>query len=171
MSAEALSVSLCLPLAWQAGLPADPLAAGQAAMRALATAVSLAERPAALNEELVGLELEVARLHQKTQLLTELLALALSRDGSRPEAIELHLSGGDCVWRSTRPVAADTEGTLSLWLHPATPEPLRWPARIERVQGDGLVRAVLLPLGEAPQAALERQVFQLHRRAVAEAVG
>lgn len=172
MSAEGpaetvLAVQLGAPLIWHPQvLPAGP-DAGIAAVRALATAVSLAERVPNVNEEAIGLELEVARLHQKTQLLIELLALALARDVSRPAAVELHLSGSDCRWRSPQQASEMGVGTLAIWLHPAAPEPMRWPAEI--VETGPLHRARLLSLGEAAQVALDRYVFQLHRRAVAEA--
>lgn len=166
--AEALlAVQLSAPLVWHPQAPAVGPEAGSAAVRALATAVSLAERAPNINEEAIGLELEVARLHQKTQLLIELLALALARDASRPAAVEVHLSGSECRWRSAHPPAVPGVGTLAIWLHPAAPEPLRWPAEI--LEAGALHRARLISLGEAAQVALDRYVFQLHRRAVAEA--
>lgn len=173
MNAEQLSVPLLVPLSWQAGAGLPVAEAGTAAVRALATAVSLAERPPLVNEEASGLELEVTRLHQKTQLLIELLALALSRDSSRPAAIELQLSGTACSWHSDDPPALGSSGALALWLHPAAPEPMRWPAEITEITrhegGSAYVQARLLPLGEAAQSVLDRHIFQLHRRAVAEA--
>jgi hypothetical protein len=169
---HSLLVPLLAPLRWEAA--AQPGAdAGGAAVRALATAVSLAERPPQVNEEATGLELEVARLHQKTQLLVELLALALGRSGVRPEPTEVRLGGTSCQWKTATPPPAGSEGVIGLWLHPASPEPVNWPARIEALEPDAdgatWVRATLLPLGEAAQAALDRHVFQLHRRAIAEA--
>lgn len=173
MNAEQLSVPLCVPLAWQTGEGLKVAEAGTAAVRALATAVSLAERPPLINEEALGLELEVARLHQKTQLLIELLALALGRDGTRPAAIELQLSGTGCSWQSAHAPALGSSGAIALWLHPAAPEPMCWPAEIAELtpQDDGRtrVKARLLPLGEAAQSVLDRHIFQLHRRAIAEA--
>lgn len=162
-----LAVQLSAPLIWHVdSLPPGP-EPGIAAVRALATAVSLAERAPNVNEEAIGLELEVARLHQKTQLLIELLALALARDVSRPTPVELHLSGSECRWRSAQQAPETGFGTLAIWLHPSAPEPLRWPAEI--IETGPLFRARLLSLGEAAQVALDRYVFQLHRRAVAEA--
>jgi len=166
-----LRVPFTAPLQWQPGAPAAD--AGAAALRVLATVVSLAERPPQINEEATGLELEVARLHQKTQLLIELLAVALGRDQSRPQATDVQLGGETCQWLSDHPPAVGSEGELCLWLHPVAPEPLRWPARITHCQsqrdGQQQVEATLLPLGEAAQAALDRYVFQQHRRAIAEA--
>ncbi len=171
--ATQLSVPLLVPLCWRPEVFANTAEAGSAAVRALATAVSLAERAPLVNEEATGLELEVARLHQKTQLLIELLALALGRDATRPDPCEVQLSGSACSWRSASPPALGSEGTVEIWLHPAAPEPICWPAQIAKLlpQADGstLVQARLLPLGEAAQSTLDRHIFQLHRRAIAEA--
>lgn len=175
MSTEAvpetlLAVPLQAPVIWQAGVAAEGPEASAAAVRVLATAVTLAERPPSVNEEATGIELELARLHQKTQLLIELLALALRRDASRPQGSELHLSGSECRWHHSGEPAPQGPGTLAIWLHPAAPEPLRWPAEVVDGTAEApWVQARLLPLGEAAQAALDRYVFQLHRRAVAEA--
>ncbi len=169
----ALSVTLMAPVSWlQSALPAAA-EAGLAAVRALATAVSLAERPPGINEEALGVELEIARLHQKTQLLIELLALALARDVTRPPPRALQLSAAACSWQAAQAVAVGSIGAVAIWLHPAAPEPMSWPAEIVECQpapdGNCRLQARLLPLGEAATAALERHVFQLHRRAVAEA--
>lgn len=168
-----LSVSLTVPVSWQSGLELAVSEAGPAVVRALATAVTLAERPPLVNEDAMGLELEVARLHQKTQLLIELLALSLSRMGNRPSAVDACLSGSRCRWQSASMPVSGSIGALAVWLHPAAPEPMSWPAQIVEVssQSDGShrIEAELLPLGEAAQAALDRYIFQLHRRAIAEA--
>jgi len=174
MSGEtSLFVPLTLPVGWQAGPAASGPEASNAALRVLATAVTLAERAPPVTDEATGLELEVARLHQKTQLLVELLALALGRDATRPAATNVELGSSGCRWRTAAPPRVGSEGQVVLWLHAAAPEPLLWPATITRVtpeaDGAALTEAALLPLGEAAQAALERHVFQLHRRAVAEA--
>lgn len=168
-----LAVQLSAPVRWLDEITPCDAEAGVAAVRALATAVSLAERAPNVNEDATGVELELARLHQKTHLLIELLAMALARDVSRPASTELHLGGSECRWRGAATSPAGRLGTLHLWLHPAAPEPLRWPAeRLALDSSDGespLLRARLLSLGEAAQMALDRYVFQLHRRAIAEA--
>jgi len=171
--AGTLAVSLQLPLVWRTTAPSNLLEASQAAMRALATAGSLGERPPLINEEALGLELEVARLHQKTQLLIELLAVALGRDTTRPAPVPLQFSSSLCSWHSHSAPDSGSLGAVALWLHAAAPEPLVWPAQVEALvehEGDAaLVQARLLPLGEVAQAALDRYIFQLHRRAIAEA--
>lgn len=171
--AGALAVGLQLPLDWRAAVTLNLPEASQSAMRTLVTAASLGERPPLVNEDATGLELEVARLHQKTQLLIELLAVALGRDVARPSPVAVQFSSSHCSWHSASPPDSGSLGAVALWLHPAAPEPLLWPAQIEALLvGDGadlLVQARLLPLGEAAQAALDRYIFQLHRRAIAEA--
>lgn len=168
----ALCARFSAPVLWRAGLkPASD--AGPAAVRVLATAAALGERAPTVNEEAVGLELEVARLHQKTQLLIELMAVALGRDGSRPPPVPLSLGAAGCSWQAFSAPARGSSGLVALWLHPASPEPLEWPAEIIELEplaeGSMMTHARFLPLGEAAQAALDRQVFLLHRRGVAEA--
>lgn len=170
---DQLAVSLTTPMHWRAAATPPAMEAGQAVLRALATATTLAERPPQVNEEAMGMELEVARLHQKTQLLIELLAVALGRDSTRPAPVELQISSSACSWQSRSPPTVGSLGAVALWLHPAAPEPMVWPAEITdaQPQGDGssVMQARLLPLGEAAQSALDRHIFQLHRRAIAEA--
>lgn len=167
-----LSAQFSAPVLWRVGL-APPTDAVAAAVRALATAAALGERTPTVNEEAVGLELEVARLHQKTQLLVELMAVALGRDGTRPAPVPLSLSAAGCSWQGHDAPIRGSTGLVAVWLHPASPEPLEWPAQIIEIEsltdGGMSVHARFLPLGEAAQAALDRQVFLLHRRAVAEA--
>lgn len=166
-----LQVSLCAALRWEPSAVLAGAEADRAALRVLATVASLGERPPGINEETSGLELEVARLQQKTHLLVELLAQVLARDATRPLTTMLSLSAQDCRWPAEGAVGEGGEGVLNVWLHPAAPEPLRWPAVLSSA-GDAageFHHARLLPLGEAAQMALERYVFQQHRRAVAEA--
>lgn len=164
-----LSVPMTAPLAWtRGGLEAEV----SGAVRVLATVGALSERSPPGPEEATGIELEVARLHQKVQLLVELLAVAMVRAGSVPAATSLQLSAEGCSWLASHPPSRGERGELSLWLHAAAPEPLRWPAEIVELEaGDAgtSVHARWLPLGEAALDALERFLFQQHRRAIAEA--
>ncbi|MES2683251.1 MAG: PilZ domain-containing protein [Pseudomonadota bacterium] len=164
-----LAVPLLLPMQWQeSSAPVDEAAA----LRALQTAATLGEKPPPVSEDALGPDLEVNRLHQKTQLLIELLAVALRRNAVTPLPQLITLSATHCQWQHPVALPAAAQGVVSLWLHPASPEPLQWPAEIigSSSQGAGWsVEARLLPLGDAAQAALDRHVFLLHRRAVAEA--
>lgn len=167
--APALLVELQVPFQWRADVQAGD---GSAAIRSLQTAMALGEKPPVVSDDAVGLELEVARLHQKTQLLIELLALALQGHAGRPAAQALALSAESCRWQAATALPVGSRGSVALWLHAAAPEPLLWPAEIMgcRAEGSGhALHAALLPLGEAAQAALDRHVFLLHRRAIAEA--
>lgn len=167
--ATALLVELQVPFQWHADVHA---ADGSAAIRSLQTAMALGEKPPVASEEAVGLELEVARLQQKMQLLVELLSLALQGQAGRPVPQQVSLSSEGCQWQAANPLPVGASGSVALWLHAAAPEPLLWPARIGGCLARGAVHelhAVLLPLGEPAQAALDRHVFLLHRRAIAEA--
>jgi len=165
-----LQVALTVPVEWRpqtlASLDASMLSA--AALRVLQTVNALGEKPPFIADDATGLELEVARLHQKTQLLIELLAVALGRDGLRPAPQPILLGSELCDGLLWPAQTLGAQGLLCLWLHPAAPEPLLWPAEVITAASEGQsVR--LLPLGEAAGAALQRQIFLLHRRAVAEA--
>lgn len=166
---DTLQVEIAAPLAF--GAPVGE-AGATAALRVLQTVSALNEKPPVVSEEAVGLELELAKLQQKTQLLIELLAVALARDGTRPPSTVVQLGSNSCAWSSPQALTPGASGTLTLWLHPAAPEPLQWPAEITSCQAEAAgfaLHASLLPLSEAAQAALERHIFALHRRAVAEA--
>ena len=164
-----LIVELSVPFQWRAEVTTVD---GSAAIRVLQTAMALGEKPPVVSDEAMGLDLEVARLHQKTQLLIELLALALQNQAGRPVAQAVALSTEGCQWQAASALPVGSRGSVALWLHPAAPEPLLWPAEISACHAQGTVHvlhAALLPLGESAQAALDRHVFLLHRRAVAEA--
>ena len=167
--ATLLAVPLLLPMQWQdTSRPIDEAAV----LRALQTAAVLGEKPPPVSEDAQGAELEVNRLHQKTQLLIELLAVALRRNAAMPLPQAITLSATHCQWQHPQALPTNGDGLLSLWLHPASPEPLQWPAEIKACTADGAawrIEAQLLPLGDAAQTALDRHVFLLHRRAVAEA--
>ncbi|MES2884856.1 MAG: PilZ domain-containing protein [Pseudomonadota bacterium] len=167
--APTLLVELNVPFQWRADVLVTE---GSVAIRRLQTAMALGEKPPVVSDEAAGLELEVARLHQKTQLLIELLALALQGQSGRPSVQAVALSAEACHWQADSALAIGSRGSVELWLHAAAPEPLLWPAEIShcRAEGSGhALHATLLPLGEAAQAALDRHVFLLHRRAIAEA--
>lgn len=165
-----LQAQLLAPIEWQCRSASADSAA--AAIRVLQTAAALGEKPPVISEDAIGLELEVARLQQKTQLLIELLAVALGRQSTRPEPQLLSFGSESCEWLNAENPGLGAEGMLVIWLHPAAPEPLEWPAEIvEATPGPTgyQLNARLYALGAPAQVALERHIFLLHRRAVAEA--
>lgn len=110
------------------------------------------------------LDAEIARLHQKLNLLIDLVGtLAAGQGGALPLA-RLRLSWQGAVFVGSAALGA--HGLLALGLHRSVPEPFRWPATIIRIDGEER-HARFDPLPEAVQAALERHVFLRHRRAIA----
>lgn len=145
----------------------------QGSLRTLTLALNLGDRvPGLPAEDASGLEYELQRMQHKVQLLTELVSVALATHQQRPAPGAVRLNSERIEWQAAE-LPPGVMGMVALWLHPAVPEPLLWPARIsdhQRLSDDRhVVVADLLPLGEAVEEALQRWVFQLHRRSVADA--
>lgn len=157
-----------LPLRWRPGAAFGPVDAVEA-QRVLAAVAALEERPPIVSEE-SGLESEVARLHQKMQLLMEMVGGLLRSQQAVPTALPVRMVAGGLRW-SDRELPTGDAGVVELWLHPACPEPLRLPLRLLKVEAEpGGVR-VDAAFGELPEtlaSGLEKHVFLRHRRELAE---
>ncbi len=138
-------------------------------LRVLAAAVLIEERHRR-GESTEPLESEIERLHQKVDLMLELLGAVLRQQRALPPACALRLSREGLSWQpaSPQPWEVGTTVLLEIHLHPGLPAPLLWPATLVAVDVP-LVAARLSSLGNACDAALERHVFTRHRRSVAEA--
>jgi hypothetical protein len=170
----ALSFADSLPLAWHPGAAAaegienDRLS--DANLRLLSNIAQLEERTV-LGDEPTQQEMELARLHAKMDVVLELLGALVPRYVAVPPRVALHLSWQGVAWHSgDAAFAVGQTGAIEIYLHPTLLQPLRWPARIARIDG-GWVAARFLPLAHPCQQALERHVFKHHRRAVAERRG
>lgn len=168
----ALHYAAELPLRWSAD--AVPVEArtrehlAEANLRLLGQIAQIEERAAPVDDP-TATDIELARLHAKLDLLLFAVGELAPRFLDRPERCALQLSWRGVRWL-LRPdeTAPQGEGVVEIYLHPVVLQPLRWPARI--VHNDRHhAEAEFAPLGEAAQQALERHVFQHHRRAVAEA--
>jgi len=158
-----------LPLRWRPGMPFGSVAATEA-QRVLAAIAALEDRPPATIEE-SGLEAEVARLHQKMQLLMEMVGGLLRAQQAVPPSLPVRMVAGGLRW-SDREAPLGECGLVELWLHPACPEPLCLPVRLLRVEpepGGVRVDAAFEDLPESLALALEKHVFLHHRRELAEA--
>lgn len=160
-----------LPLRW---VPLDALPVGPEAERLaetnarLLTAVALLEEHSQLADEPTQTELELQRIHLKLNLLLELVGNFLQLQTPRPQPLALHLSWHGAAWAASGPgPAVGASGLLELHLCPFLPQPLRWPARIVAVAA-GEVSAEFDAVPDFCQTALERHVFQRHRRAIKE---
>ncbi|SFF33484.1 Atypical PilZ domain-containing protein, cyclic di-GMP receptor [Fontimonas thermophila] len=116
-----------------------------------------------------AIESEIERLHQKLDVVLELLgAVVRARRGDLPTR-PVRLSREGLSW----PVAPDspapgTQWLASLDLHGSAPAPLCWPVQILGVH-EGEVCARFVAMTDALGAAIERLVFTRHRRSVAGA--
>jgi hypothetical protein len=167
----AVSYDDLLPLAWlplaKLPKPFDPLRLAEANLRTLSSLAQIEER-SHLSEDQNPHDQEIARLHAKLDALINVVSTVLPRFVSLPAAASLHLSWQGIVWTTVEaPPAVGESGYIDLYLHPGLLKALRMPAKIVRVR-DSEVRADFDEVPEICREALERHVFQRHRRAVAD---
>lgn len=166
----ALSYRLEAPMRWLAVeggfLALDLEHAAETNQRILAQIAQFEERGMPI-EQPTPQDLEIQRLHAKLDLLLSAIGELAPRFLDRPARQRLQLSWHSLRWpRSADSAAPGSLGWLELHLHPIVLQPVRWPAQM--LDGDTeCAEAELLACGEAAQHALERHVFQQHRRAVA----
>lgn len=160
-----------LPLRWLAQAFDFDTTAQAEALRVLATVAVLEEHAKPQAEEAGGLEAEVARLHQKVQLLMEMVGGLVRAQLALPPPVPVRLTASGLRWQTPTPPPVGSQGLLELWLHPACPEPLRLPARVSAASAElpAQVEAVFEGLPEALAETLEKLVFLRHRRELAEA--
>lgn len=165
---QVLSYRDRLPLRWLPlpqpleGFEADRLAEGNSRLLA---AVAMLSEHAPASDEPSEVELELRRVQLKLNLLLDLFGTFLAQQTPRPAALSLRLSWRGVSWSGE--ALAPGEGMVELYLSAVLPQPLRLPARILSSTAEETV-AEFLPMPEPCQSALERHVFQQHRRQVAE---
>ncbi|HVT35648.1 MAG TPA: PilZ domain-containing protein [Nevskiaceae bacterium] len=170
MNGQPLSYADFLPLAWA---PADaPLtpheveALSNANQEVLAMVAAIENHRKPPDDE-ATLDNELARLHQKVDLLLELVSAMAHAQLPQPPPVAVRISSQDMVCQGFG--AQPGPGIVSIYLHRCMAQPLRLPAQLDTQHGDGSARMQFLPLDESCTAALERHVFLHHRRSVAEA--
>jgi len=167
---DALSYRDRLPLSWTPlsappeGLEIERLA--ESNLRLLASVALLAEHSPSKDEPTAA-DLELQRIHHKLNLLLELLGSFLLQQLPRPPAVSLRLSWRGLAWAGGGDAEVGSAGMIEIYLSPVLPQPLRLPAHIVACNAGETV-AEFDPMPEFCQAALERHVFQQHRREVAE---
>lgn len=165
----ALSYDDHLPLAWQALPEGDASQVHEHENLAALFAVAALEEHREIKSEDGPLHEEIHRLHQKMDLLVNMLSSLISAQTQMPPTVPLRLSAQSVVWHHGG--AAPAPGLrilVEIYLHRGFAQPLRLPARVGAVSGSD-AEAVFEPLGEASLAALERHVFLRHRRSIAGA--
>jgi len=171
-SDEGLGCHDRLPLRWvqlpalPAGEEAEHLAESNAKLLA---AVALLEEHMKSGDEPSQTELELQRIHHKLNLLLELVSGFVNLQSPRPAAVSLRLSWQGVSWETADTgLVVGSVGLVEIYPSRVLPQALRWPARIAAIVGN----TVSVDFDAVPdycQAALERHVFQHHRREVAEA--
>lgn len=170
---DALACEDTRPVAFIPG-PLDAHACHAHALRAegLLRALAVVEDSRADEPEDHGAaEMALHRMEAKLDLLTALVARLARRDGHDPlHALRWTARGAELVLPMT--LAADDTGGLRIqpsdWLPDAITLPARVLSAIPTADGTQVVLA-FEGLSPAVEAALERHLFRMHRRAVAEA--
>jgi hypothetical protein len=167
---QVLSYSDRLPLSWRPDLPSlepvDQERLAEANLKVLQMVGQLEESPA-IGDDPSPQDIEIGRLHRKLDMLLEAVGALARRDTPLPAAVSVRLSWYGVAWCPGEDVPEpDALGQIVLYLHPAILQPLRWPARILRVNRT-VAWARFVPGSEPAQLALERHVFLHHRRAIA----
>lgn len=169
---EPLSYTDSLPLSWKPLKQplTDPERESMCASGVqLLTAVVAVEEHRSVADEETPLDGELVRVHQKLDLLLELVSGLMRVHAAVPPAAALRLSSCDAIWHGMPDVPAPgSEGILEIYLHRCVAQPLRIAARVS-AEAAGSVRLVFTALDQACSAALERHVFLHHRRSIAEA--
>lgn len=114
-----------------------------------------------------ALEAEVERLHQKIDVVLELLGAVLRAGRAGAASTPLRLSREGLSWPADeRSPPAGSLVLAAVELHACAPFALCWPAESLGIH-DGEVCARFREMSEAMGAALEKLVFTRHRRSVA----
>lgn len=167
-----LSYRLEAPMRWVAvdgGFDAAAIDYWSEANLRVLTQIAQYEERAISSDTPTAQDLEIQRLHNKLDLLLAAVAELAPRFLDRPARQPLQLSWNSLQWPAEAAAPAiGAQGLVEVHLHAVVLQPLRWPARLQEISA-GIASAELLPGSDAAQQALERHVFQQHRRAVAAA--
>jgi len=175
--AEALVYEDELPLGWEVVErmpPSHRLATLNAANEALLRVREGLEEPARGTDENQEMAQEFQRLESKLNLMLELMAEWLRRQGDLPSALPVRFTARGIAWETEQPPAPGTLLRMRLYICPTFPKPLVLFGRVLRHEaGDSGTDAIAEFLDLSPGAVdgLERLVFRRHRREVAQLRG
>ncbi|MBT9611797.1 MAG: PilZ domain-containing protein [Burkholderiales bacterium] len=167
MSESGISLHAHLPLAWAAAhtfpqpLVAEWMHGNLVCLQALAALESHEKEfdASATGEHAAG------RLEAKVDLLLQLVGELMRKQQPSLPSVEVVLGAHEMIWEAAAPIAAGSEGVLTLFLSPRLHWPLTLPVQITGAQGTK-VHAKLIHLSEDVQEWLERTLFRYHRRAL-----
>jgi hypothetical protein len=127
--------------------------------------------PRDLRDEHGALALELARLDAKLRLVLRLLGRLT--EGRMPPRVSVRLGASRLEWTGRAPASPGQYLVGSLYLSPLVPQPLLLPGRLVATSGAVAadLRNALQYEGLSPPVieALERHIFQHHRRSIAHA--
>ncbi|MCD0245138.1 PilZ domain-containing protein [Xanthomonas melonis] len=168
--ADTLSCQLRLPAGFRAGADAGAHSAAEALLRSLGQVEDLRSEEA--GEDRGELPLLVQRMDAKLDLMLALIGrLVRQGDGGLgPTMVHWSVRGIRLACATTH--AAGTTGVVCLQPSDWLPELVQLPAHVVASASDGHDHWLWLgfaPLSPGLQDALERHLFRLHRREIAEA--
>lgn len=111
---------------------------------------------------------DLQRLEVKMNLVIDLLGQILAASNPRPRPTSIRFNALGATWRALdgQP-QANTQGILEIHLRECLAQPLSLVARVISVSPEGLVKATIVPPGEATADLIEKLAFRRHRRQVA----
>lgn len=111
---------------------------------------------------------DLQRLEIKMNLVIELLGQILAASTPRPRPTSIRFNALGATWRAgdAQP-QANSLGILDIHLRECLAQPLSLVARIVSVSPEGVVKATVVPPGEATADLIEKLAFRRHRRQVA----
>ena len=112
---------------------------------------------------------DLQRLEVKMNLVIDLLGQILAASSPRPKPTSIRFNALGATWRvaEASPPLANSQGILEIYLRECLAQPLSLIARVQSVSAEGLVKATVVPPGEATANLIEKLAFRRHRRQVA----
>lgn len=174
---EQLRYEATLPISWMPWSDAEgPLQRElrvKRCMGVLAAQSAFDDMRSEPGDELVNFVPELGRLDAKLNHLIDLVAALLASSTPLPIAVPVSLNAWGVAWQSAEAIAP-AEATLMLRIHldanAALPLDMPALAIAPLMASDGLAwqRAVFLDVAESVREGLERLVFRMHRKKLAE---
>lgn len=127
---------------------------------------TLGERRTELTDEDTPVSRELARLEARIDILTELLSRAVLPDTHLPPSRPVRLNVHGISGAGSETLAAGTSVLVRIHVDACRALPLELPGRVDAGHREFVA---FEPMDERLRDALERQVFRMHRRAIADA--
>lgn len=111
---------------------------------------------------------DLQRLEVKMNLVLDLMGQLLAASNPRPAPTPIRFNALGATWRTGEPrPLANSQGLLDIFLRECVAQPLTLIARVTSVSPEGIVKAGIVPPGEATADLIEKLAFRRHRRQVA----